>query len=69
MTLTNQQIQNELLFQKSQEITKELLEKGLITSEIAQRIEQENRKLSRHYWVHYCLNSLMCLKLRANMHD
>ena len=30
MTLTNQQIQNELLFQKSQEITKELLEKGQI---------------------------------------
>lgn len=44
MTLTNQQIQNELLFQKTQEITKELLEKGLVTSEIAQRIEQENRQ-------------------------
>ncbi|MEK1465772.1 hypothetical protein HC003_01715 [Limosilactobacillus fermentum] len=44
MNLTNQQTQNELLFQKAHELTQELLAKGLITSEVAQQLEQENRK-------------------------
>ena len=44
MNLTNQQVQNELLFQKAHELTQELLAKGLITPEVAQRLEQENRK-------------------------
>ena len=44
MNLTNEQVQNELLFQKAHELTQELLAKGLITPEIAQQLEQENRK-------------------------
>lgn len=44
MNLTNEQVQNELLFQKAHELTQELLTKGLITSEVTQRLEQENRK-------------------------
>lgn len=44
MNLTNEQVQNELLFQKAHEVTQELLAKGLITPEVAQRLEQENRK-------------------------
>lgn len=44
MNLTNEQVQNELLFQKSHELTQELLAKRLITPEIAQQLEQENRK-------------------------
>lgn len=44
MNLTNQQTQNELLFQKAHELTQELLAKGLITSDVAQQLEQENRK-------------------------
>lgn len=44
MNLTNEQVQNELLFQKAHELTQELLAKGLITPEITQQLEQENRK-------------------------
>lgn len=44
MNLTNEQVQNELLFQKAHELTQELLAKGLITPEIARQLEQENRK-------------------------
>ncbi|WP_181451787.1 SHOCT domain-containing protein [Limosilactobacillus fermentum] len=44
MNLTNEQVQNELLSQKAHELTQELLTKGLITPEVAQRLEQENRK-------------------------
>ena len=44
MNLTNEQVQNELLFQKAHELTQELLAKGLITPEIAQQLEQENCK-------------------------
>lgn len=44
MNLTNEQVQNELLFQKAHELTQELLAEGLITPEIAQQLEQENRK-------------------------
>ena len=44
MNLTNEQVQNELLFQKAHEVTQELLAKGLITPEVAQQLEQENRK-------------------------
>lgn len=44
MNLTNEQVQNELLFQKAHEVTQELLAKGLITPGVAQQLEQENRK-------------------------